>query len=76
MEPVELNLTEEESKQIDTYAKEAGYSSRHEFIKEFLLYITERELSDNVLEEIATARKQRQRGEIFSLKETKKQLEL
>lgn len=74
METIELNLTEEESKQIDTYVKEAGYSSRSEFIKEFMLYITEPELSDEVLREISIARAQRQRGEIISLREVKNQL--
>ena len=76
METVELNLTEEESKQIDTYVKEAGYSSRSEFMKEFILYITEPELSEKVLKEIALARKQKQRGEVFSLEEVKNQLGL
>jgi len=76
METVELKLTEEESKQIDTYVKEAGYSSRSEFMKEFILYITEPELSEKVLKEIAVARKQKQRGELFSLEEVKNQLGL
>ncbi|KYK33826.1 MAG: hypothetical protein HXS46_12720 [Theionarchaea archaeon] len=76
METVELNLTEEESKQIDNYVMEAGYSSRSEFMKEFILYITEPELSEEVLKEIATARKQKQRGEVFSLEEVKNQLGL
>jgi len=76
METVELNLTEEESKQIDNYVREAGYSSRSEFMKEFILYITEPELSEEVLKEIATARKQRQRGEVFSFEEVKNQLGL
>ena len=76
METVELNLTEEESKQIDTYVREAGYSSRSEFMKEFILYITEPELSEEVLKEIATARKQKLRGEVFSFEEVKKQLGL
>ncbi|KYK35738.1 MAG: hypothetical protein HXS48_04625 [Theionarchaea archaeon] len=76
METVELKLTEEESKQIDTYVKEAGYSSRSEFMKEFILYITEPELSEKVLKEIAVARKQKQRGQLFSLEEVKNQLGL
>ncbi len=76
METVELNLTEEESKQIDTYVKEAGYSSRSEFMKEFILYITEPELSEEILEEIAAARKQKLRGEVFTFEEVKKQLGL
>ncbi|MBU7046530.1 MAG: hypothetical protein HXS54_08840 [Theionarchaea archaeon] len=74
METIELILTEEESRQIDVYVKKAGYSSRSEFIKEFILYITEPELSDEVLREISIARAQRQRGEILSLREVKKQL--
>lgn len=76
METVELTLTEEESKQIDTYVKEAGYSSRSEFMKEFILYLTEPELSEKILKEIAIARKQKLRGEVFSLEEVKKQLGL
>ena len=74
MEIIELTLTEEESKQIDTYVKEAGYSSRSEFMKEVILYITEPEFSEEVLKEIAIARKQKQRGEVFSLKEVTRQL--
>ena len=74
MEIIELTLTEEESKQIDTYVKEAGYSSRSEFMKEIILYITEPELSEEVLKEIAIARKQKLRGEVFSLKKVTKQL--
>lgn len=74
METVELSLTEEESRQIDVYVKRAGYSSRSEFMRDFLLYITEPELSEKVLEEIAVARNQKQRGEVFSLEEIKKQL--
>jgi Arc/MetJ-type ribon-helix-helix transcriptional regulator len=76
METVELSLTEEECRQIDAHAKRAGYSSRSEFMREFLLYITEPELSERVLREIAVVRKQKQRGEVFSLEEIKKQLEL
>lgn len=76
METIELNLTEEESKRIDTYVKEAGYSSRSEFIKEVILYITEPELSDEILREISIARNQKQRGEVFSLEEVKNQLGL
>lgn len=76
MVTIELNLTEKESKQIDTYIKEAGYSSISEFMKELILYITEPELSEKILEEIAAARKQKQKGEVFSLQEVKKQLEL
>ena len=72
MEIIELTLTEEESTQIDTYVKEAGYSSRSEFMKEIILYITEPEVSEEVLKEIALARKQKQRGEVFSLEEVTK----
>ncbi|MGD2248549.1 MAG: DUF6290 family protein [Candidatus Methanofastidiosia archaeon] len=76
MVTIELNLTEKESKQIDTYVKKAGYSFISEFIKELILYITEPELSEKILKEIAIARKQKQRGEVFSFQEVKKQLEL
>jgi Arc/MetJ-type ribon-helix-helix transcriptional regulator len=76
METIVLNLTEKESKQINTYIKEAGYSSISEFMKELILYITEPELSEKTLEEIAIAREQKQRGEVFSLEEVKKQLGL
>ena len=73
MEIIELTLTEEESKQIDTYVKEAGYSSRSEFMKEVILYITEPEFSEEILKEIVIARKQKLRGEVFSLKKVTKQ---
>jgi metal-responsive CopG/Arc/MetJ family transcriptional regulator len=76
MDTIELNLTEEESRQIDIYVKEAGYSSRSECIKEFMLYIIEPELSDEILREISIARAQKQRGEILSLREVKDQLGL
>jgi Arc/MetJ-type ribon-helix-helix transcriptional regulator len=76
MDPVKLNLTEKEFKQIDTYVKKAGYSSISEFIKELIAYITEPELSKQILDEIAIAQKQKQRGEVFSLQEVRKQLEL
>ena len=62
MDIIELNLTKEESKQIDIYVKEAGYSSRSEFIKEVIRYVTEPELSDEILKEIAIAREQKTRG--------------
>jgi hypothetical protein len=45
-------------------------------MREFLLYITEPELSERVLREIAVVRNQKKRGEVFSLEEIKKQLEL
>jgi hypothetical protein len=45
-------------------------------MREFLLYVTEPELSEKVLKEIAVARNQKQRGEVFSLEEIKKQLGL
>ena len=76
MEIIELTLTEEESTQIDTYVKEAGYSSRSEFMKEIILYITEPEFSEEVLKEIVIARKQKLRGEVFSLKKVTKHLGL
>ncbi len=76
METIELNLTKEESKQIDMYVKEAGYSSRSEFIKEVIRYITEPELSDEILKEISIAREEKKRGEVFSLEEVKNQLGL
>jgi Arc/MetJ-type ribon-helix-helix transcriptional regulator len=76
MVTIKLDLTAEESKQIDTYVKKAGYFSRSEFMKEFILYITEPELSAEVLREITIARKQKKRGEVYSLEDVKKQLGL
>lgn len=74
MESAEPNIIEEGSNK-DTHAKEPGYSSQSN-TKEVILYSTEPELSDEILKEIAIAREQKQRGEVFSLEEVKKQLEI
>lgn len=74
MEPAEPNITKEESNH-DTHVKETDYSSQSD-IKESIRYITEPELSDEILKEISIAREQKQRGEVFSLEEVKNQLGL